>query len=74
MMAKQLLMLRSITYAYKARDYLAGRGIAAQIQRTPSAYSACGCGYSIRTKREPEQIREMLERAGIQVLGIAEAE
>ena len=73
-MKKQLLMLRSITYAYKAQEYLAGKGISVQIQRTPSTYSACGCGYSIRTKDDPRQIRQMLESVGIEVMGIAEVE
>lgn len=71
-MAKQLIMLRSITYAYKARDYLSRRGITANIQRTPLAYSKCGCGYSIWTKRDSEMIRAMLEQVGIKVVGIVE--
>ncbi|MCI8501411.1 MAG: DUF3343 domain-containing protein [Oscillospiraceae bacterium] len=73
-MAKQLIMLRSITYAYKARDYLSRRGITAHIQRTPAAYSKCGCGYSIWTKQEPEMIQAMLGQVGIKVVGIAEAD
>ena len=73
-MTKQLIMLRSITYAYKARDYLSRRGITANIKRTPSAYSKCGCGYSIWTKREPEMIRDLLERVGIKVLGIVDSD
>ena len=67
-------MLRSITYAYKARDYLSRRGITAHIQRTPAAYSKCGCGYSIWTKQEPEMIQAMLGQVGIKVVGIAEAD
>jgi len=73
-LAKQLIMLRSITYAYKARDYLSRRGITAHIQRTPAAYSKCGCGYSIWTKQEPEMIQAMLGQVGIKVVGIAEAD
>ncbi len=73
-MAKQLIMLRSITYAYKARDYLSRRGITVNIRRTPTSFSKCGCGYSIWTKHDPEIIREMLEKVGIKVIGIAEIE
>ncbi len=73
-MAKQLIMLRSITYAYKARDYLSRRGITAHIQRTPAAYSKCGCGYSVWTKQDPEMIQAMLGQVGIKVVGIAEAD
>ena len=69
---KKLIMFRSITYAYKARDYLTRNGISSAVVRTPSEYSKCGCGYSIRVKQDAEDIRDMLERVGIPTIGIAE--
>lgn len=65
-------MLRSITHAYKAKDYLSLKGIHVGIVRTPSGYSKRGCGYSIVVKQDPAALRAMLERAGIPVLGMAQ--
>lgn len=65
-------MLRSITHAYKARDYLSTKGIHVGVVRTPSGYSKRGCGYSIVTRQDPAMLRTMLERIGISVLGTAQ--
>lgn len=69
-MKNNLILLRSITYAYKAQDYLSRRGIHVSVVRTPAAFSKCGCGYSLRVRQGAEQIAEMLERIGIKVVGI----
>ncbi|PWL72708.1 MAG: hypothetical protein DBY25_02370 [Clostridiales bacterium] len=69
-MKNNLILLRSITYAYKARDYLSRRGINVSVMRTPAAFTKCGCGYSIRVRQDAELVAEMLERIGIKVVGI----
>lgn len=73
-MAKQLIMLRSVTYAYRARDYLSRRGITVNIIRTPASVSKRGCSFSIWTKKDPEMVRHLLEEVGIQVVGVAEVD
>lgn len=73
-MTKKLILLRSVTYAYKAKERLARRGITAVIRRTPASLSKCGCGYSILVRKDSEQICRLLEADGIHVLGVAEAD
>jgi len=71
-MTKKLILLRSITYAYKAKDHLAKKGIRVTVLRTPSSLSPCGCGFSIRTREDPKRVCRLLEADGIRVVGIAE--
>ena len=71
-MAKQLIMLSSITYAMKAKDFLSARGIRACIERTPRELSSAGCGYSIRVDSDREAVARMLADVGIKVLGTTE--
>ena len=70
-MTKKLILLRSITYAYKAKDYLAKEGIRVTVLRTPSSLSPCGCGFSIGTREDPGRVCRLLERYGIRVVGVA---
>ena len=58
-------MLTSITYAYKARDYLAQKGISAYIERTPEELKKRGCSYSIAVRGNADAVAAMLEAAGI---------
>ncbi len=68
-----IIMLSSITYAYKARDYLQPKGISVYLLRTPPKYSPRGCGYSIRLNYDNvEEIVNELKCKGIKVLGVVE--
>lgn len=69
-MEKQLIMLTSITYAYKARDYLANKGISAYIERTPEELKKKGCSYSLAVRGDADEIAKMLQAVGITVLGV----
>lgn len=69
-MEKQFIMLSSITYAYKARDYLAKKGISAYIERTPEELKTKGCSYSITVREDADAVAKLLEAAGIRVLGV----
>lgn len=69
-MDKKLIMLTSITYAYKARDLLAKKGITAYIERTPEALKTRGCSYSIALHGNADEAVQLLEKAGIRVLGV----
>ena len=69
-MEKQLIMLSSITYAYKARDLLAKKGIGSYIERTPEELKTKGCSYSIAVRTDADRAAELLKAAGIKVLGI----
>lgn len=62
-----IIMLGSITYAFKARDYLKSHGIASQIIKTPKELNSCGCGYSIKTDSYAEAIK-LLHNKGIKIL------
>lgn len=66
-MAKEILVLRSITYAYKAQRVLDKAGIRSMILRTPEEYAPRGCSYSLSVSGG-ERAAELLHRNGIQVL------
>ena len=69
-MKKQLIMLKSITYSYKARDYLAKKGISAYIERTPEELKKKGCSYSLAIHGDAQEVAAVLTEAGIKVLGV----
>jgi hypothetical protein len=69
-MEKQLIMVNSITYAYKARDILYNNGIKAYIERIPSNLRKSGCGYGIRINDNGYRAVQVLESNGIRVRDI----
>lgn len=68
--SRQMLMLSSITYAYKARDYLYSQGIKVYVERIPAELRTSGCGYGVRVNGDAERIAQILERAHIRVKDI----
>jgi ribosomal protein L20 len=66
----KMLMLNSITYAYRARDFLEKRNIRAYVERVPANLRSNGCGYGLRVERNAEQIAELLNENGISVKNI----
>ncbi len=75
MYKRKLIILSSITYAYRARDFLYKKGIQVTILKTPIEYSPRGCGYSIEIKETIHTIEEIyleLKCANIKVLGYVE--
>lgn len=69
-MNRQLIMLNSITYAYKARDILYNYGIKAYIERIPSNMRHSGCGYGIRVNSDTYRAIQILEENQIRVKDI----
>ena len=69
-MKKQLIMVSSITYAIKGRELLRSKGYRAYIERTPRSLDTAGCGYSIYVSSNAEGAEEILQSAGIKILGI----
>ena len=69
-MNKQLIMLTSITYAYKEIDYLAKQGICAYIERTQEELKKKGCSYSLAIHGDAQEVAAVLTEAGIKVLGV----
>ncbi len=67
---RQMLVLSSITYAYKARDFLTRKGIRAYVERIPADLRTSGCGYGVRVNNDGELIAQMLNQAGIVVKDI----
>ena len=47
---RKMIMLNSVTYAYKARDYLFKKGIRVYVERVPANLRTTGCGYGVRQK------------------------
>lgn len=65
---KHLLLVSSITYAYKARHLLQQNWIKCGIVRTPEQYTKRGCGYSLVLREDPQRAVDILTRHGIKVL------
>ncbi|MBR6791374.1 MAG: DUF3343 domain-containing protein [Oscillospiraceae bacterium] len=69
-----LIMVRSVTYAYKAHRILRDNWIKSAVVRTPERYAQGGCGYSLKLRGSPEKAAALLEQAGIRVLRVIRLE
>lgn len=68
--SRKLIILSSITYAYRARDYLARHGIRAYVERIPEHLRKTGCGYGVRVNVRADEAAGLLRDAGIPVRSI----
>ena len=69
-MGRDILVLRSMTYAYKAQKILERSWIPSSVIRTPEAYSDRGCSYSLVVRGDPDRAAEILRQNGMQVLRV----
>ncbi|MDD6033613.1 MAG: DUF3343 domain-containing protein [Oscillospiraceae bacterium] len=73
-MARYLILVNSVTYAYKAHHILQQHWIKSAVVRTPERFAQNGCGYSLELREPPGKAVSLLEQAGIRVLRTAELE
>ena len=72
-MSNQIIMLSSITYAYKAEAWLAKQGIKAYVHRIQKHLRTHGCGYGLRVRAsDAEQAAALLRSAGFPISEIIE--
>lgn len=69
-MAQSLIVLSSITYAYKAQKMLDQLWIKSTVIRTPRPYSNKGCGYSLLVRGNFSEAVAALKREGIRILDV----
>lgn len=69
-MAQSLIVLSSITYAYKAQKMLDQMWIRSTVIRTPRPYSNKGCGYSLLIRGSLSGAVAALKREGIRILDV----
>lgn len=69
-MAQSLIVLSSITYAYKAQKILEQMWIKSNVIRTPRAYSNQGCGYSLLIRGDLSEAVTALNKEGIRILKV----
>ena len=69
-MTQSLLVLSSITYAYKAQRLLERMWIKSGVIRTPRAYSNRGCGYSLLVRGNLSEAVAALSKQGIRILQV----
>lgn len=69
-MGKDILVLRSITYAYKAQRILERAFVRGYIIRTPEEHAPSGCSYSLAVSGDGVKAAEILRQNGIQVLKV----
>ncbi len=66
-MGEKLIVMHSLTYAYKAQDILKRHHIHAKIVQTPKELSKNGCGYSLAVNGDVDFILKLLKQSGIPV-------
>lgn len=71
-MNQDIIVLRSVTYAYKAQRLLERMRIRSYIIRTPEEYAPTGCSYSLSVAENGVQAAELLRQNGIQVLKLVQ--
>lgn len=59
----------SITNAQRAKSVLSKNSIKASVQRLDNPAPGDGCGYVVRVEENGRNIKEILEKNGIRVLG-----
>jgi hypothetical protein len=65
------LVLRSITYAQRGKNWLTGRGISSHVMRLPISLGKNGCGYCLRIGRcDLERALDWLETGSIPVIRV----
>ena len=69
-MTQSLIVLKSITYAYKAQRILEQLWIKSAVIRTPGKFNNKGCGYSLVINTNPDRATEALEKEKIPVLQV----
>lgn len=69
-MSGQYLIVKSITYAYKAVNLLGNHNIWAAIERAPASISSCGCNYAVKLRDSTnlEDARSIVVNGKIEVL------
>lgn len=66
----QYIALSSITYAYKAKNFLQKAGVKSYIVKTPAELTTCGCGYSVKIQGDSDAWAEELRKVGIKVTAV----
>lgn len=69
-MTGQYLIVKSITYAYKAVNLLGDHNIWATIDRAPASISSCGCNYAVKIRNSTnlEYAKNIIENGNVEVL------
>lgn len=60
----------SVTNAQRAKSVLNKNSIKANIQRLDNPAPGDGCGYVVKAEDNGKNIREILERNGVRVIGV----
>ncbi len=69
-MSKNIIMLNSVTHAFKAKDVLLQNGIKTEIIKTPKEINSCGCGYSLKIDSDVETAGRILSDQKIEIQGM----
>lgn len=69
MYKNKLIILQSITYATKARNFLLKQGIHSDIVKTPKTKNMSTCGYSLSLSKDFDKAYSILTSNGFKILG-----
>lgn len=73
-MKRPVLLVSSVTHAFKGQELLRQGGISCRIIRNTQFKTLGGCSYGLVTPLNPAAARRILSRGGIKVLGTVTAE
>ena len=69
-MSNPLIVVSSITYAYKAKTILEKMGYRAYIEKPPQSKNTCGCRYAIRIGENDDfnSAYQELKKSGVKII------
>ena len=67
---RDIIVLSSITYAYKAQKLLEQAWIKSEVIRTPEGLSDKGCSYSLAVRGDLNRAEDLLRQNGIRILKV----
>lgn len=73
-MKQSVILLNSVTHAVRGQQLLAAQGISSHIVRNAYHTATSGCGYGLAVGAPPQVARNILLRAGIQVVDVREVD
>lgn len=74
LMRRPVLLVSSVTHAFKGQELLKQRGIPSHIIRNAEFKALGSCGYAVVPYADPVAAQNILNRGGVRVLRILDAE
>lgn len=71
-MKQTVISVGSVTFGLKGRDLLRRSGYSVRLERMSSGPGSAGCGYALMLNGDVRGAQEILQNAGVKILGVEE--